>query len=317
MRFELLKDKVRNLPIVSSWPQMLGWVDRVVHRDSISVWEHPVAACRAVGGGEDAALPAAAAVFCSVISIHLVDDMLDEEPHGDYRRLGAGPVANLALAFQAAGHLALETAEAPAAVRAALQKSFAEMSLATCLGQGLDAVELASEEEYWRVVDTKTPPLFGEALRMGALLGGAAVATAESLSRFGRLLGRFIQVSDDLTDVLETPARSDWRRRSNSLPLLYAMTADHPEREEFLRVSLRAEEPEALAAAQKILFRSGAVSYCTLKLIEVSRQARELIDRTPLADAAPIEELLELHTRPLYKLLEIAGVENPIELVAS
>lgn len=317
MRFESIKERVRDLPIVAAWPQMLGFVERVVHRDSISVWEHPVAASQAVGGSEEAALPAAAAVFCSVISIHLVDDMLDEEPHGDFRRLGAGPVANLALAFQAAGHLLLEQAEAPAEIRAALQKSFAEMSLATCLGQGLDARELASEEEYWRVVETKTPPLFGEALRMGALLGGATADTADRLARFGRLLGRFIQVSDDLTDVLETPARSDWQRRSNSLPLLYAMTADHPERDEFLEISARIEEPGALAAAQKILLRSGAVSYCTLKLIEFSREAGDLLARAGLRDPGPIEQLLELHTRPLYKLLEIVGVEDPVALVSS
>ena len=61
MRFEEMRDRVRNLPTVSSWPQMLAMIERVVHRESISVWEHPVSACRAVGGREEDALPAAAA----------------------------------------------------------------------------------------------------------------------------------------------------------------------------------------------------------------------------------------------------------------
>jgi geranylgeranyl pyrophosphate synthase len=267
-----------------------------------------------VGGREETALPAAAAVFCSLISIHLVDDMLDAEPLGDFRQLGEGRTANLALAFQAAGHLLLEGAEAPAEIRSQLQASFARMSLATCFGQELDARELASEAEYWRVVGTKTPPLFGEALRMGALLGGAPAGLAEQLAEVGRVLGRFIQVGDDVTDALETPARADWQRRPNSLPLLFAMTAGHSEREEFLRLSARASEPEALAAAQKILFRSGAISYCTLKLIETAREARELFARIPLRNPEPIEQLLEIHTRPLFRLLETVGVQDPAAL---
>jgi geranylgeranyl diphosphate synthase type I len=314
MILDELKARVRNLSIVSSWPQMLEMIERVVHKESLSVWEHPITACRAVGGDPMAAIPAAAAVFCSVISIHLVDDVLDDDPRGDYRVLGTGPVANLALAFQAAGHRVLDEATTSPEVRLALQRSFAEMSLATCWGQHLDSREIGSEQEYWRVVGSKTPPLFGEALRMGALLGGATGETVDQLSRLGRLLGLFIQVSDDLKDALETPARADWQRRSNSLPLLYAMTAPHEEREEFIRLSSRVENPEALAAAQKILFRSGAVSYCTLKLVELSRELQDLLARIPLRNPGPVEQFLEIHMRPLHRLLEKVGVEDPAAL---
>jgi geranylgeranyl pyrophosphate synthase len=313
MRFKEMKRRVRELPGIACWPQMLALVERPVPHET-SVWEYPVAACRAVGGPEDAALPAAAAVFCSVISIHLVDDMLDEDPRGDHHILGVGPVSNFALAFQAAGHLLLDAPEVPREIRPALQASFAGMSLATCFGQGLDARELQSEEEYWQVVGSKTPPLFSEALRMGALLGGASAGTADQLARLGRILGLLIQVGDDVTDALDSPARSDWKRRANNLPILYAMTAPHPDREEFLRLSVRVEDPAALAAAQKILFRSGAVSYCTFKLLELSRQAQDLFAAIPLQDPEWIGRLVDLHLTPLHRLLEQVGVEEPAAL---
>jgi geranylgeranyl pyrophosphate synthase len=312
MDFEELRDRVRRIPEVSAWPQMLTLIERPVHRELISVWEFPVVACRAVGGSEADAIPAAAAVFCSVISIHLVDDMLDDDPRGDFHRLGAGPVANLALAFQAAGHRLLD--QGPAPVRAALQASFAAMSLATCYGQSLDSLERETEADYWRVVEAKTPPLFGEALRMGALLGGADAAAAERLARLGRLLGRYIQVNDDLADALESPACADWNRRHNNLPILYALTADHADRGEFAELSARVEEPESLAAAQKILFCSGAVSYCALKLVELSRQLQELLAGLSVTDPQPVAKLVELHIKPLHRLLEIAGVEDPAVL---
>lgn len=315
MRFGKLKRRVRELRTIASWPQMLELVERPIHCET-SAWEYPVAACRAVGGAEEAALPAAAAVFCSVISIHLVDDMLDEDPGGEHWISGVGETANFALAFQAAGHLLLDDPQVPMAVRPALQASFAEMSLATCFGQSLDAREAGGEEEYWRIVECKTPPLFGEALRMGALLGGGSVETADRLACLGRILARSIQVGDDATDALESPARPDWKRRGNSLPLLYAMIAPHADREEFLRLSNGVEDPENLAAAQKILLRSGAISYCTLKLLEFSRQAADLLARLPLQNPEPVARLVELQQRPLRRLLEVAGVKEPAELLA-
>jgi geranylgeranyl pyrophosphate synthase len=312
MDFEKMKDSVRSISEVAAWPQMLELIDRPVHRELVSVWEYPVAACLAVGGAEDDALPAAAAVFCAVISIHLVDDMLDDDPRGDFHRLGSGPAANLALAFQAAGHRLLH--DGPPPLRAALQSSFAALSLATCFGQSLDFLERETEADYWRVVEAKTPPLFGEAFRMGALLGRADAAAAQRLAHLGRLLGRYIQINDDMADALETPACADWQRRHNNLPILYALTAEHADRDSFAELSARVAEPESLAAAQKILFRSGAVSYCTLKLVELAREIQELLAGVAVIDPLPVAKLVELHVKPLHRLLQIAGVEDPAAL---
>jgi len=309
--FEAIKQRVRTVAEVAAWPQMLQLMERVGHRESLSVWDYPAAACAAVGGEPETALPGAAAVFCSLISIHLVDDMLDDDPKGDYHRLGAGRAANLGLAFQAAGHLVLDDAGVHPRTRAALHASFARMSFGTAFGQDMDSLELRSEEEYWRTVGTKTPPLFGAAFRMGALLGGAPEPLADELEAFGGELGRFVQVSDDLADALETPAKADWGRRPNNLPILYAMTADHPARQHFLELSARPEDPEALAEAQKILLRSGAVSYCVFKMVEISEEARRLLVGIPLRDAAPVEQIFAAHLRPLHKMLETVGVEEP------
>jgi geranylgeranyl diphosphate synthase type I len=313
--FEEIKQRVRSVAEVAAWPQMLQLMERALHRDLISVWDHPAAACRAVGGDTEAALPGAAAVFCSLISIHLVDDMLDNDPKGDYHRLGSGRTANLALAFQAAGHLLLHGADANSQVRADLQASFARMFIGTAYGQDLDTRELRTEEEYWQTVKAKTPPLFGAAFRIGALLGGAPEPVADDLEVVGGLIGCFIQVSDDLSDSLQSPASADWLRRSNNLPILYAMTAEHPARERFLELSARPDDPEALAEAQKILLKSGAVSYCAFKMMEVSQEARAVLGRLPLRDSEPIEQILTAHLRPLHKLLESVGVEEPAALV--
>lgn len=311
MTFEAIKAAVRRLPEFSGWPEILDLIERAGHREGVSVWDHPFASCLAVGGTEAAALPGAAAVFCSLLSIHLVDDMLDDEPHGDFRRLGTGQTANLALALQAAGHRLLSDGSLDPGISAAAQRVLARMSLGTAYGQGLDLREAASEDEYWRIVEAKTPPLFGAAFEIGALLGGATPAVVASLERFGRILGRFIQVSDDLADALQTPAKVDWNKPRNNLAILYALTARHPARERFREVAARSGNPEALAEAHQILLKSGAVSYCTFKMVEFSQEAQEILDRTPLHDSEPVAKVLRLNLRPLHRLLETLGVEEP------
>jgi len=311
MSFEKMKQRVLAVPEVAAWPQMAEMVGRATHEAWRSLWDYPFIACRAVGGREEAVLSAAAAIFCSLASVHLVDDMLDDDPAGDYHRLGVGNTANLALAFQAAGHLVLDDPALDGAVRAEIQALFARTSLATAYGQNLDMRQMRTEEDYWETVEAKTPPLFGAAFYLGARLGGANAEVASQLAQLGGLIGLFIQVSDDLGDSLKTPAGADWIRRFNNLAILYALTADHPEREDFDRASANATDPESLAAAQKILLRSGAVSYCALKLIELSRQARGLLDRIPLHDPAPIEHLLGVQMEPLDRLFHSIGVETP------
>jgi octaprenyl-diphosphate synthase len=307
LRFDRLKARLRTLPQVTAWPQMRNLIERAVHLDLQSVWELPTIACQAVGGTSEEALIGAAAVFCSLTSIHLVDDMLDDDPQGDYRRIGAGTAANLALAFQAAGHCLLDEAEVAPAVRAELHASLGRMALATAFGQHLDSSEVGSEEEYWQVVNAKTPPLFAAAFRLGALLGGAPAAVIADLERLGAVLGSFVQVSDDLADALRAPAGADWQRRANNLPILYAMTADHPAREEFLTLSAASHDPASLAAAQLLLLRSGGVSYCVFKMTELAHQARAILAGIPLHDREPMERLLTAKLLPLEHLLAKAG----------
>jgi geranylgeranyl pyrophosphate synthase len=314
MTYESIKTAARELPEFAEWPEALELIDRVEHREGISVWDHPFAVCQAVGGAQDAALPGAAAVFCSLLSIHLVDDMLDDEPCGQFRRLGVGATANLALALQAAGHRLLSDPSLDPVVSSAAQRLLARMSLGTAYGQGLDVREASSEEEYWRIVEAKTPPLFGAAFEIGALLGGAPAPLIERMEQIGRVLGRFIQVSDDLSDALQTPAKVDWNKPRNNLAILYSLTANHPVRGRFRELVARVGDPEALFEAHQILLKSGAVSYCTFKMIELSQQAQEILDNTPLADPEPVARILRLNLKPLHRLLETVGVEEP-ELV--
>lgn len=306
-RFERLKELVVHLPEVNRWPEMLDLLNRAKHCDEISVWEYPVAACLASGGTEEQALPAAAAILCALTAIHLIDDLLDNDPKGDFHHWGVGRVANLASAFQAAAHRLIGNASITAIQSSALQAQLSCAFLATAHGQELDTVESATEEDYWRRVEAKSPPLFAAAFALGGLLAGASSPTIAGFERLGRSLGRFIQVSDDLADSLISPASADWSRPRNNLALLYAMTASYPERDEFARLAQGVKEPESLASAQKLLFKSGAVSYCALQMDHFSTESRRQVQALEVTSRAPLDRMVNRLVRPLEHLLSLGG----------
>jgi geranylgeranyl pyrophosphate synthase len=308
--------QVLSLPEVAAWPEMMRLFEQSVAELSIK-WELPLMAFQAVGGKEPSAAVGAAAVVCVQLSLMLVDDMLDEDPRGSHVRLGSAAASNLAFAFQAAAFRVIEEASVGAERRAAVYASLARMALISAFGQNLDAQNMSGEENYWQVVRAKSAPFFGTSLHIGALLGQADPNIAERLRDFGLLLGEIIQIYDDLVDSLQSPAGPDWRRGRNNLAILYALTADHPERVQFEALRNRVDDPGVLETAQQILIRCGAISYCVYHIAKRHQAAKRLLDSIPLADPQPLRELIARQGEPLVALLESIGSEIPPELGVS
>lgn len=141
----------------------------------------PVLACEAVGGKPEEATSAAAAIACAQISIILIDDLLDADPRGEHQAIGPPAAADLAAAFQAAALEIIAEKDrvyGPAAGLAAW-RSLNQMMLTTAFGQRLDVQNPADEAASWEVVETKSAPFYGAALKVGAISGGASVEVAE------------------------------------------------------------------------------------------------------------------------------------------
>ncbi len=317
---ESIQAHVLAVPEVAAWPDIAALFERAAGKPRPD-WEWPVVACRAVGGDPIAAIPGAAAIGCLYISIILVDDMLDEDPRGEHLRRGCGPTANIALALQAAAFRVIDQAAVSAERRAAVTSSLAWLALATCWGQDLDAQNLEGEDNYWKVVRAKSTPFYGTALHVGALLGNAPLKVADALRDVGLLLGEVIQIQDDLMDTFQVPAAPDWTQGRLSLPILYARTADHPDRARFMELLSQANDPGALREAQRILLRCGAVSYCAYQILQRQRQVRRMIDGLSLTDPAPIWNLWTEQIQPLIQLLSTRlgsaseGARVPAELM--
>jgi hypothetical protein len=112
-----------------------------------------------------------------------------------------------------------------------------------------------------------------------------------------------IQINDDLTDVLATPANPDWLQGRYPLPILYATLVPHPERERFIALRGQANEEWALSELQDILIRSGAISYGIDQLLQRAERVHALLAQTPLARPQVIEEMMDNLLDPVRNLL--------------
>ena len=265
-------------------------------------------ACRAAGGTSERAHPAAASLHCLHTAIHLVDDLIDGEERAAVPLPTPGLLANFALALQS---LAIEVLEdAPEEVRAALMRAAAAAGRETARGQELDAAGAADEDAYWRIVESKTPPLFTAALRMGARSGGAAPEVAAALAEAGVPLGVLVQLGDDLGDVLGEELHPDWARPADNIVLRFALEADHPDRDRFRALVPRVAEPGAHAEAREILVRSGALSFGVHHMLVAADEARRRVLALPLADPAPVLEMIDEIAAPISSLLAEVGVDE-------
>jgi geranylgeranyl pyrophosphate synthase len=233
--------------------------------------------------------------------------LLDADPRGEHQTLGAPAAANLAAAFQAAALevISQEGKGCNPTVKLACWHSLNQMMLTTAFGQYLDVQNPADEAAYWRVVETKSAPFYGAALQIGALAGGASLDIAERLQQLGCLYGEIIQLHDDLNDAMAAPANPDWTLGRSSLPMLFAQSVEHSEQGRFLelrRVLQSMPDPEALAEAQRILIRCGAISYSIYELTRRHQAAQEILNGLKVSQRTGLELLFEDALEPVKKL---------------
>lgn len=304
--FQVIRD-FTFLPHANSWSEAEKLFQAAASRRP-DHWLIPARACQAVGGSQEQAVPAVLAVGCAHVGILLVDDMLDEDPRGDYHRTGMPAAANLASYFQAAAVQAAFQCTSDPVAQSAAGSGFNDMFLSTAYGQSLDVQAPGTESGYWEVARKKSSPFFGAALQLGALAGGASAELAERLKELGCLYGEMIQIHDDMHDSMETPANPDWLLGRSPLPVLFASVVQHPEQRRFLELRERVSHPESLQEAQEILIRCGAISYCADQLLRKYEMGKEILRSIPLSDEKPIASLLDEIIAPVQKLLEAGEV---------
>mgnify|MGYP000306518190 CR=1 FL=1 len=307
--YNALWDYLNGIPTIRDWPELNDFLRKVV-AGKPRHWRLVARACQAAGGTPEQALPGMAALGALFLNIVLIDDMLDQDPKGQYHRLGHAATANIASAFQAAGYEAIARSPLPPLAQAQIYQRLTAMLLQTTLGQYWDSHNPSDEASYWQVTRAKSSPYFATSFYVGVRMAGGDHELAARVAEVGALYGEMIQINDDLNDVMETPANVDWLQGRYPLPILFATLVPHPERERFLEVRTQIADEAALIEAQEILIRCGAMSFGVDQLLQRYQQATAHLDACALAQPGYLQQILDEVVAPAQRLLaQLTGAD--------
>ncbi len=157
-----------------------------------------------------------------------------------------------------------------------------------------------TEDEYLRVVRSKTAKLFEAAGRLGGIISGVSLELEEDLAAYGTHIGTAFQLIDDILDYsgeLEKTGKNigdDLSEGKVTLPLIYAMRHAAPKQKELIRKAVSQPAETDFDPVVAAIRDCGALDYARSQAESESRLARDKLASVP--NSKHRDCLLELAT---------------------
>ncbi|UCC33144.1 MAG: polyprenyl synthetase family protein [Candidatus Bathyarchaeota archaeon] len=273
-----------------------------------------VLCCEAVGGSDEAAIPAAAGIELIHNYTLIFDDIIDRS---DLRRglptLRA--VYGDVMAFLAGMHYreAIFEAARRSAKAERIEKLFSLTIRKIIEGERLDVLyeqggrgseyiskmrfKHVSEDDYRRMIEAKTAVLFEAACKAGGVAGGGRAPEIYGLSRYGWNCGVAFQMKDDILDIvgeterLGKPAGKDIEEHKlgNIVVLNSLEELSKPERDEVLQ-TLRSQKisDSAMSNIMELISSTKAVERAYEKTKFLAQRAQMSLNALPPSEAKHI-----------------------------
>lgn len=155
-----------------------------------------------------------------------------------------------------------------------------------------------TEEDYLRIIYSKTASLFVATALTAAISVGADPAREEAVRRYAENLGLAFQIRDDIFDYEENvhigkPVGQDLQEQKITMPLIGALKAA-PAEEQRIRTLVRemADHPENRQEVVDFVRTSGGMEYAWLRLDEYVKKAVAALGELPSGrDRDALEEM--------------------------
>lgn len=144
-----------------------------------------------------------------------------------------------------------------------------------------------TEENYLRVIYSKTAKLFEAAARLGAVISDQPQAIEAAMAKYGMHLGTAFQLVDDMLDysadsqVLGKNVGDDLAEGKPTLPLLYALRTGSAAQQQLLRAAIEQGGLDRIEEVVAAIESTGANAYTARKAEDEARCAAEALTAIP------------------------------------
>lgn len=164
-----------------------------------------------------------------------------------------------------------------------------------------------SIEDYWRTIELKTAKAYSAACASGAMVGTENPELIEACGTFGHHVGLAIQIFNDMESIWQPDGITDLKQGKITLPLLYGLQSQHPERDELLSLVTDNEIATHAERIKEILDNIDTKSFLIWAALKEREQALEAIKICPNAEG---KEVLESYITGMFGDIDLL-LEKP------
>ncbi|MBD3191552.1 MAG: hypothetical protein GF308_12960 [Candidatus Heimdallarchaeota archaeon] len=182
-------------------------------------------------------------------------------------------------------------------------EGFREVIDGVIIEVGASIKDLATEEEYQRMIELKTGALIRRAVEIGAILGEGTESQKKALMDYCSHIGKAFQIQDDILgvfgdpSVLGKPVGGDIRESKQTILRIYVMNNGTKEQKKHLSEIMGQENItyDELEKVREIYQESGALDYSQELVSGESQKAIDSLDKaTPPLQKGPKKHLIAL-----------------------
>jgi geranylgeranyl pyrophosphate synthase len=243
----------------------------------------PLAACRAVNGQARDAVPISAALTAAILSARTFDDLVDRDRPGQlWQEVGVDKALYYGAALLVLTFDILSKANLPAADFHKINQLYLDMFLNLSAGQDRDLGSVTQTiEAYWQTIEQKTAAGFATACASGAMVGTDDDELIEACYTFGHHAGLTVQIFNDLESIWLPEGKSDLKQGKVTLPVLYGLQSDHPDREELAQLVENNQLAAQAERVREILDKINSKTFLIWSALKERDLALEAIDVCP------------------------------------
>jgi len=224
------------------------------------------------------------------------DDVVDES----YERRGAfsvsalwkNKIAVLMGDFLLAKGLMISTSEKEYETLNIISNSMKEMAEGELLQFKKSRKLDIDEQTYFDIIKKKTASLIGTSMAVGANSVTKDQSIIDRMKEIGILAGLAFQIKDDIFDyqekgIIGKPTGNDIKEKKITLPLIHVLNnSSKSERRRIIHIVQRENHRrEKVDELIQLVKRNGGIEYATQKMLELSDEAKKLIETFPPSEA--------------------------------